>query len=750
MRLKKVFIGSFGKFEKRGFEFSDGLNVVYGKNESGKSTLSSFINYILYGFSSQKTRSVQTNDKLKYLPWNGGAVMGSAIVSYSGGECRIERQIQGSKNILKITDETGKDCSFGKEPGEAILGMDEAAFAKIAFIRQNDISADRMSNLSDIIQNTVYSADENIDIEKARKKLVDYRNVYRSRQRKTGMCFELENRIRELRYSFDEASEMHKTLLAAEAKLIEIKNKIVYNKEKMDTLEAELRNIEGYEANNLLQKVMDAKRALDAAEAEYRNAEKSVEFNGIICDRETTVKITEAYGNYLRTKEAYCEAEENFKKARREKEEKIKALDGLSRFSEENLPNTDAVSERIKSISASRKRAFIAAAVLAVLSGICLVSGIIKIIPVSASVLSIIIPAAAVFGAAAVAMIIYAVSHYGRIRALLKAHGFTDLDDFYEFSGSLPDARRMIIEYEAKEKLFISEEETKKDNLREALEKLRKLLLPFGADENTAAGFIENMKTALEKLEAAEREKNRCASIYDTFLAVNDLHALSDAAKFYTHVPERDKKTVKREYEFFEKANASLSDLEKTYIKQAAAPASSVRKPSEILAEKQATEAMLKDANEKADAAEMALEALEEACGDLKGGISPRIASRAGELFEIFTGGKYSTLDIYNSNSGIGITDAGVRREAGYLSQGTQDAAYLALRISLCEILFHEAPVIVLDEAFAHIDDGRLPNILSALLKLSEKYQILIFTCHTREKDMLKNNSGVNIIELEP
>ena len=96
----------------------------------------------------------------------------------------------------------------------------------------------------------------------------------------------------------------------------------------------------------------------------------------------------------------------------------------------------------------------------------------------------------------------------------------------------------------------------------------------------------------------------------------------------------------------------------------------------------------------------------------------------------------------------MGIPCGGVSRDSGYLSQGTQDAAYLALRIAMCEILFSEKPVLVLDEAFAYIDDERLEVILSALVKLSKDFQILIFTCHEREKKALSQISGVNVIEL--
>ena len=185
MKFKNLSVGSFGKISDKEISFSDKLNIIYGKNEAGKSTLSAYMKYMLYGFSSQKGRSVDSNEKTKYMPWDSDVILGSATIENCGEALRIERRT-GAKSTVKVIDAAGKELLFGKEPGEEFFGLDEAAFSKMAFIRQNDVSADKMSNLSDVVQNAVYSADETVDIEKARKKLSDFRNVYRSKVGKKG------------------------------------------------------------------------------------------------------------------------------------------------------------------------------------------------------------------------------------------------------------------------------------------------------------------------------------------------------------------------------------------------------------------------------------------------------------------------------------------------------------------------------------------------------------------------------------
>ena len=65
MKFKNLSVGSFGKISDKEISFSDKLNIIYGKNEAGKSTLSAYMKYMLYGFSSQKGRSVDSNENTK-------------------------------------------------------------------------------------------------------------------------------------------------------------------------------------------------------------------------------------------------------------------------------------------------------------------------------------------------------------------------------------------------------------------------------------------------------------------------------------------------------------------------------------------------------------------------------------------------------------------------------------------------------------------------------------------------------------
>ena len=76
-------------------------------------------------------------------------------------------------------------------------------------------------------------------------------------------------------------------------------------------------------------------------------------------------------------------------------------------------------------------------------------------------------------------------------------------------------------------------------------------------------------------------------------------------------------------------------------------------------------------------------------------------------------------------------------RSALYLSKGTVDQVYLAVRLAVYDLCMKGAPL-VLDDALAAFDDQRMAQALDLLLERGEEEQILFFTCHSREKTWLE------------
>ena len=78
MKIRKIMINGFGKLTDRSYTFSDGLNVIYGNNEAGKSTLHRFIGAVFYGFFKPYSKNRQyTPDIDRYKPWNTERYSGS-------------------------------------------------------------------------------------------------------------------------------------------------------------------------------------------------------------------------------------------------------------------------------------------------------------------------------------------------------------------------------------------------------------------------------------------------------------------------------------------------------------------------------------------------------------------------------------------------------------------------------------------------------------------------------------------------
>ena len=83
------------------------------------------------------------------------------------------------------------------------------------------------------------------------------------------------------------------------------------------------------------------------------------------------------------------------------------------------------------------------------------------------------------------------------------------------------------------------------------------------------------------------------------------------------------------------------------------------------------------------------------------------------------------------------------------LSTGTIDQLYLSLRLSAMQEITDEQMPIIMDETFAYYDNERLENVLKYLNEISEKRQIIMFTCSNREKEIMgKNGINFNYIEM--
>ena len=139
MILTSLHVGGFGRLVDRRFTFANGLNVVFGPNESGKSTLANAIVATLYGAERKKET---------WRPWSGGVFATTLVYQLADGEqIEIQRDFDRDAKGLHVYDRAGNEISAkiaGQRfvPGEAHLGVPLDVFLNAACVKQQSIAID--------------------------------------------------------------------------------------------------------------------------------------------------------------------------------------------------------------------------------------------------------------------------------------------------------------------------------------------------------------------------------------------------------------------------------------------------------------------------------------------------------------------------------------------------------------------------------------------------------------------------------
>lgn len=145
MKLISCYIAGFGKFIGRAFDFSD-LTVIKEDNGWGKTTLADFLKCMLYGMDNGRSKSVDSNDRLKYDPWQGSVFGGSLVFSYRERKYRIERSFgkTPATDAVRVYDENNMQTyEFGDKAerlGDILFGVDRESYQRSVYIPQGAIN----------------------------------------------------------------------------------------------------------------------------------------------------------------------------------------------------------------------------------------------------------------------------------------------------------------------------------------------------------------------------------------------------------------------------------------------------------------------------------------------------------------------------------------------------------------------------------------------------------------------------------
>ena len=136
MKIKKAHIDGFGKWHDRDFVFSDNLQIIYGPNEAGKTTIMTFLVSILFGFVDGRGK----NRFAQYIPKTTSSYGGSLLVEVNGHDYLINRQRGRNGGKVSVTDSQGRQG--GEQELKKLLGtMNRSLYQSLFSFGQRDLTA---------------------------------------------------------------------------------------------------------------------------------------------------------------------------------------------------------------------------------------------------------------------------------------------------------------------------------------------------------------------------------------------------------------------------------------------------------------------------------------------------------------------------------------------------------------------------------------------------------------------------------
>lgn len=735
VRIERIEIGAFGCLSGVVIEPSDGINLIEADNESGKSTLAAFIKFILYGFSSTRSQSIAENERKLYIPWNGTRAFGSIVFSAPGGRFRVARAYDlPSKETVEMTDlQTGREVFRSLVPGEVLLGVPEEVYQKSAYFRQLFQNRNGDESLADQVRNLVFSADERISAANAEKRLREAEAELKNRQNR-GVIPELEAQLARFRAESEQAIRQNSEIRRCNEAISENGARLGEVRRIVSRLQAERGNIDGYEAFCRLRRLSEVKAEEEAAKKKYDDAAgafpdaripDSAFINGLIKDNAE-------YKSLVRDRDRLEEESREAVKAFEESRRAVAVWDGQE--------------ERVKSALAREKKLFPIFALLALLFAAAGVTFAFLFDGLAVAAAG----AACLFLGCAVAAAVIKI----KARALPAKYGFESAEALEDALSELPQIERQADIDEKRTYSLKAEYGRLSDRCAQAGKSIAERISRYCPEGESgtcdAAGgqidlLLERSENAKKLLSEYESRRRTRESMFEGV----DIDALAKRAEGAVP-PERTVSEVERELNFNTQKQKLLEEKKQELEKEKARLESGAADPALLCGKTGAAEQQLEKANRRLAAIRLALEVLEESSAYMKSTIVPKLTEYASGYFDNATAGKYPVLHL-DTRMGMAV-ETPLIQSLDFLSSGTKDAAYLCLRLALLRLIYQQAavPPVILDDAFARLDDKRLETMISVITEFSqaEKAQVFMFTCTPREREALEG-LGKNINRLE-
>lgn len=722
---------TFGRLEQQELHLHPGLNLICAPNESGKSTWSAFIRTMLYGLSTRDRGPLA--DKNRYAPWSGAAMQGRMELTADGRAYTLLRDTRRAASPMG-----GFSCTYtgtatpvegltALNAGEQLLGVPREVFERSAFIGQNALAVQHDAELERRIASLITTGEEDASYTASYERLKKQLNRRRS-NRTNGQIPVLEREIDRVQETLREVDALQQQAGQAQ--------------EEADALERRTAALQRQAAQQRAQQRQERinayRDAAQAAEDAQRRADALVNASGALPDDAALSLLEGQAAALLPELSALTEKRRAAEDTRRAAEDTRTAWEANPLYPDD----TAALERRADAIVPEKAPSpflpFFTCSLVVVATVLAFLIRSRGLLPfclfLTMAGLGVISTLLAVkFRRQA---IVARKNFAAQQRAALEKQIAEYLPLRQQAADSAETARRAQV-------LADDAEESCRARLTALLAQVRRFA-PEAAGLSDAQTALAEMRRRRSALTAALQEAREAALYRDALRGQLTEEELAQPAAAIT--PD----TAEDVTEALAQAQQALTEARRRYdtlLGRIRALDSS----SDLTAQLSQKQEELARLQEEYDAIALAMTALEQANTTLQNRFSPALGARAAEIFSALTAGKYDKV-LLSSGLSLSAEAAGdpMSRSIQQLSQGAADQLYLAVRLAICDMVLpaEKHVPLILDDALVTFDDDRLLAALDYLLAESRNRQILLFTCHDRERAYLQGRENVSVIRL--
>ena len=718
--------GDFGAFSDE-LSFKSGLNTVLAENESGKSTFCAFLSAMLYGVNTaERERSDKLPDKIKYQPWSGRPMNGRLAFSLQGREIVLSRSsLHGPmRDFSAVYADSGEAVAnlSGSNAGLELLGLEQDVFEKTAFCSVENLAVKNSEGLEARISAAVSSGADEVSQSSADARLAAWARERKNGKR--GLIPALEEKIAASTSDLKEIEAKNGEILALAAEIKSLKTKKLVlekelsarddrkkNKQTANELKRQYADLcaeaEGFAAENKLYGDRADAKKVSAAEVALRTV------GGLEADLQV------AKGDLYRMKSEYVSAEVPAELA---------VFENCS--PEYAVSVADKARKRYAKLLSAGPKYW-----LFLISAACLAAGITIYVLADPQAVAAKFPAYVCFAAALVTTVlgitgtVNAVRRKREAKNMLARWGCRSPEQFRDIARGY--------EHFCRGKQSLSEQIRAAEDAVSALEdklafaqgSAKQYIFELGLDKNDPK---RDAAVLLSKLSELERMVKKCEKA-EAALMVYD---------------EPDSESDEMLAPAYERLCATLREKELS-LERKLGEQSALGSADELRAEIDEAKEELAAKTEEYEAICAARELLAKVSEEFSREMTPKIASRAEEIFTRLTHGRYGELNLTRNLELSAVqTGEAVARKLLSLSRGAADQAWLSVRLALGEALGAKNIPLILDDVLAMYDDLRAETAIEFLAEEAKNRQIILLTCRERDA-LLSEKYGGNVISLQ-